>query len=110
MTKKKNKLQDDVAMWMIDNTVGIQLMPLLAMEPVAAKKLANILKRMIQDMYALPKYRNLSTKEFVKDATKSMHGLADLFIQTKAAKYINEGLPEKPHIITPASGGMSRMN
>jgi len=100
MTKAKNKLKDDMARWLIDNTVGIRLMPLAALEPEAAAKLAGILKRMIQDMYILEKYRGKDGKEFVTDATKSMHNLTDLYIQTKAAKYITEGLPERSSIIT----------
>ncbi|RLD82427.1 MAG: hypothetical protein DRJ15_01615 [Bacteroidetes bacterium] len=106
MTKKKNKLQDDMARWMIDNTVGIRLMPLLATEPEAATKLAGILKRMIQDLYLLPKYKKESAIVFVTDATKSMEDLVDLYIKTKAAKYIEEGLPKRSPIIMSAPGGM----
>jgi len=84
--------------WVIDTTVGAQLMLLNMREPDSATALQDILIHMLRSMWKADEHKG-DLSLFVVAARNALWDLCDTYLNRRALKYLEEGMPVKSTII-----------
>lgn len=97
------KLEKAWVAYMIDVTVGPNLMMVAARMPARAEKLNNVLVRAINDMWE----RNRTAPEmtldiFIEATMRSITQLTEQFLKASLKNHLTEGMPEPPRIMMPS--------